>query len=131
MNFTHKIDDLEKRITSLKEEATDIRTDLIEAGKFTDLFLNKCAELNISRVAIGIADQETDGAKGWHGGYGMVFSNEARDLNGWPSIWKAVEVMGISGGAGNSNQHQITNEGIVKLVDGVYELKDGKWAMIK
>lgn len=130
MNFSYKINDLEKRIAELQEEAAMIRTDLVKAGEFTDLFLNKCAERNITRVAVGIADPETDGAKGWNGGYGMVFSNDVC-AGTWPAIWGAVEAMGISSGCGNSNQHQISQEGIAKLVDGVYELKDGKWRMIR
>lgn len=128
MNYGYEFGKLKSRVDELCSDIDRMNADFVESASFTDKFLNKCKQLGLSRVAVGIADQDTDGAKGWNGGYGMVFSNDHR-TGTWPTIWKVIEDMQMEGGCGNSNQYQSSS--VHRLVDGVYELKDGNWIKLR
>jgi len=119
-NYDYKISSLESELKSLKGE-------LANAKKFTQKFLNKCEESGITRVSVGTRSKRVPRTVDWPFGVsGSVFQHpaDARGKNGYVAIWSVVEELGISGGAGNSAQHQVSNE---NLIEGVFELKGKDW----
>lgn len=49
--------------------------------------------------------------------------NKSGRHNGWPAIWRAVEIVGLPGSCGNSHQYQINDA----LTTGLYKNKNGIW----
>ena len=125
MEFGCKFDELKKQIECLVAKANSLAEAYAEAEDFTLRFLKCCSKHNIKMVSIGKRTDLIESAKGFPFGCGNSVFADGRDRDGWPTIWGVVEEMGISGGAGNSGQHQVTCD--AKLIDGVYELKDKKW----
>jgi hypothetical protein len=80
-------------------------------------------------VSIGKRTDLIESAKNYPFGCGGSVFADSRSRDRWPTIWAIVEEMGISGGAGNTGQHQVTCD--EKLIDGVYEFKDKKWRKIE
>ena len=122
MNFEWHIERLEKDIKTLKNEYK-------AAKKFTAQFLNACKNHGIKTVSICKKTDKIKSAKEWtsFGHAGSVFADERE--NSFPAIWAAVEDVGISGGCGNSGQHQILKAD--NLIDGVYKYSKGVWAKIE
>lgn len=114
--------DLRESQKHLESEIKSLRQEIKEYSKFTDTFLKKCNKAGIKKVGIGKVLDES-----WpFGSRGSVFTDgKIRGKTNWPAIWGVVEEMGISGGCGNGGQHQVSSE--AKLLEGIYELKDGKW----
>lgn len=118
-NYFKQIEDAEVKLKTLQAELKD-------AKKQTTAFLKKCAEYDITKVYIGVSPEERE----WpFGGCGSVFTvgNAKAPSGDWPAIWGVVEELGISGGAGNTDQHQVRNE---NLIEGVYEVKNGNWRRV-
>lgn len=142
MNFERRLKNIEMDLYDLKESfekqhlAIKDKYDSIcqaykEAEDFTKDFLKCCKKHKIKLVAINTTTELINSCGTYPFGYeGNVFADE-RVKDGWPAIWGVVEEMKISGGAGNTGQHQITREGSAKLVDGVYEYKNGKWRRLE
>jgi len=125
MNFEWKIKFLEEKIRSNLTELKVLKKRLREAKKFTAKFLNECAKQGIKEVGIG---KIPPSVKDWpFSGNSSVFGI-GRDKNGWPAIWGVVHKLGISCGAGNTDQHQADTS---NLIDGIYKLKQGKWIRLK
>lgn len=137
MNFDSTIQDIKNRqliidseLKSLKESIADFVEAYEEARNFTEKFLSCCEKHGIDLVSIGVRTDKIQNC----GTFpfecdGSVFA-EGED-GGWPAIWSVVKEMKISGGAGNSNQYQISYKARMELVDGVYKLKDGVWEKIE
>lgn len=83
---------------------------------------------HINMVSIGRKTELIESAKSYPFGCCDSVFADGRGRDGWPTIWGVVNEMGISGGAGNTGQHQVTCD--AKLIDGVYEFKDKKWRKI-
>ena len=129
MNFDRKLADIDTDIKRLLALTADTKKDLKDCISFTHKFLDICKELGIKKVAIGVSHESIEATKKW--GFscqGSAFA--AGEHGGWPAIWKAVELAGVSGGCGNHDQHQLNSLGEAKLVDGCYHLKDGKWKKV-
>ena len=129
MEFGYKFDELKKQIECLVAKANSLAESYAEAEDFTLRFLKCCSKHNIKMVSIGKRTGLIESAKGFPFGCGNSVFADGRDRDGWPTIWGVVEEMGISGGAGNTGQHQVTCD--AKLIDGVYEFKDNKWRKIE
>ena len=129
MDFGYKFDELQKQIKCLEEKANSLAEAYAEAEDFTLRFLECCSKHNIKMVSIRKRTDLIESAKGFPFGCGNSVFADGRDRDGWPTIWGVVEEMGISGGAGNSGQHEVTCD--AKLIDGVYEFKDQKWRKIE
>ena len=129
MDFGYKFDELQKQIKCLEEKANSLAEAYAEAEDFTLRFLKCCSKHNIKMVSIRKRTDLIESAKGFPFGCGNSVFADGRDRDGWPTIWGVVEEMGISGGAGNSGQHEVTCD--AKLIDGVYEFKDQKWRKIE
>ena len=129
MEFGYKFDELKKQIECLVAKANSLAEAYAEAEDFTLRFLKCCSKHNIKMVSIGKRTDLIESAKGFPFGCGNSVFADGRDRDGWPTIWVVVEEMGISGGAGNTGQHQVTCD--AKLIDGVYEFKDKKWRKIE
>ena len=121
MEFGYKFDELKKQIECLVAKANSLAEAYAEAEDFTLRFLKCCSKHNIKMVSIGKRTDLIESAKGFPFGCGNSVFADGRDRDGWPTIWGVVEEMGISGGAGNTGQHQVTCD--AKLIDGVYEFK--------
>ena len=129
MEFGYKFDELKKQIECLVAKANSLAEAYAEAEDFTLRFLKCCSKHNIKMVSIGKRTDLIESAKGFPFGCGNSVFADGRDRDGWPTIWGVVEEMGISGGVGNTGQHQVTCD--AKLIDGVYEFKDNKWRKIE
>ena len=129
MEFGYKFDELQKQIECLEEKANSLAEAYAEAEDFTLRFLKCCSKHKIKMVSIGKRTDLIESAKGFPLGCGDSVFSDGRDSAGWPTIWGVVNEMGISGGAGNTGQHQISCG--AKLIDGVYEFKDKKWRKIE
>ena len=129
MEFGYKFDELQKQIECLEEKANSLAEAYAEAEDFTLRFLKCCSKHNIKMVSIGKRTDLIESTKVFPFGCGNSVFADGRDRDGWPSIWGVVNEMGISGGAGNTGQHQISCG--AKLIDGVYEFKDKKWRKIE
>lgn len=129
MEFGYKFDELKKQIECLEAKANSLSEAYAEAEDFTLRFLKCCSKHHIKIVSIGKRTDLIESAKSWPFGCdGSVFADD-RGRDGWPTIWGVVNEMDISGGAGNTGQHQISCG--AKLIDGVYEFKDKKWRKIE
>lgn len=129
MEFGYKFDELQKQIECLEANANYLAEAYAEAEDFTLSFLKCCSKHNIKMVSIGKRTDLIESAKSFpFGCEGSVFA-DGRDRDGRPTIWGVVNEMGISGGAGNTGQHQVSCD--AKLIDGVYEFKDKKWRKIE
>ena len=129
MEFGYKFDELKKQIECLVAKANSLAEAYAEAEDFTLRFLKCCSKHNIKMVSIGKRTDLIESAKSFPFGCGNSVFADGRDRDGWPTIWGVVEEMGISGGVGNSGQHEVTCD--AKLIDGVYEFKDKKWRKIE
>ena len=126
-DFDLKIKALSNQIDSITKDYNDLLIAYADARDFTEKFLNCCERHGISTVAIQEISKIIKSSVEYpFGKYGSVFADE-RDEGGWPSIWAVCGEMKISGGCGNTGQHQITSNAAARLVDGVYTLKDGVW----
>ena len=129
MEFGYKFDELKKQIECLEAKANSLAEAYAEAEDFTLQFLKCCSKHHIKLVSIGKRTNLIESTKSYpFGCEGSVFA-DGRGRAGRPAIWGIVEEMGISGGAGNSGQHQVNCD--AKLIDGVYEFKDKKWRKIE
>ena len=129
MEFGYKFDELKKQIECLVAKANSLAEAYAEAEDFTLRFLKCCSKHHIKLVSIGKRTDLIESTKSYPFGCGGSVFADGRGHHGWPTIWEIVEEMGISGGAGNAGQHQITCD--AKLIDGVYEFKDKKWRKIE
>lgn len=129
MDWGYKFESLQEKITALQDEVTALGKAYAEAVEFTLHFLEVCEKYNLSLVSVGKATTKIEGSIHFPFRHsGSVFA-DGQDEDGLPTIWRVVKELDISGGAGNKGQHQINCS--AKMVDGVYELKDGKWRKLE
>ena len=128
-DYRDVIYDLKKKVKEANDAIKDAEKKLRASEKETAVFLKKCSEYGIKKVSIGKHPGEN-----WpFGARGSVFTfsgekaPEGKHRSSWPAIWGVVEELGISTGCGNTDQHNVGNE---NLMEGVYELKKGKWNRI-
>lgn len=102
-------------------------------NKATYNLLRKCQKYGLKRVCVGVAHPLVPESMTfpWNPD-GSVFGIDtpkglSKDDDGWPAIWRVVEDLGISWGAGNSNQHQARMDG---LQLGAYLYRNKKWKKI-
>ena len=129
MEFGYKFDELQKQIKCFEGKSNYLAEAYAEAEDFTVRFLKCCSKHNIKTVSIGKRTDLIESAKNFPFGCGDSVFADGRGRDGWPTIWGVVNEMGISGGAGNAGQHQVSCD--AKLIDGVYEFKDKKWRKIE
>lgn len=129
MEFGYKFDELKKQIECLEAKANSLAEAYAEAEDFTLRFLKCCSKHHIKLVSIGRRTDIIESAKSWPFDCNCSVFADGRDRDGWPTIWGVVNEMDISGGAGNTGQHQVSRD--AKLIDGVYEFKYKKWRKIE
>lgn len=120
--------DYRNAVKELESQLKELKVSLKDAEKQTATFLKKCSEFGIEKVSIGKHPGES-----WpFGGAGNVFtfSDERTPKTkghsaGWPAIWGVVEELGISTGCGNTDQHNVGKG--ENLMEGIYQMKNGKW----
>lgn len=122
-NYTYEITRLETQLKSIK-------SDLKEASKFTQTFLDECGKSGIKVVSIGKKSELVPATVNFpFGCSGSVFQNsEVRDKYGWPAIWGVVGRLNIGGGCGNTDQYSVKD---CPLIEGVYELKGKTWRKVE
>ena len=128
MDYNLKFGNIESQMSNLKTRFDVLKDEFDEAVEFTKVFLDECKNQDITLVSIGTRNEEIKSAKNWGFNYTCSVFADNKGKDGWPTIWSVVNKLGISGGCGNSGQHQITGESYARLVDGVYLYKDGKWS---
>jgi hypothetical protein len=129
MNYEHEISNLKDVCESLKHRIESLEKKYDNSRIFTAKFLKACEDVGIKNVCIMDKNEIVKSSVGFAFGVsGSVFADE--EFQGWPAIWKACEISGISSGCGNPGQHQISYKGQNTLIDGTYSLKNGKWQRI-
>jgi hypothetical protein len=127
MDFETRLKSLEEKLKSLEEKLTETQQAFADAWENTQRFLGHCEANDIKLVSICTATDKVPESKTFPFGVrGNVFA-KGRGKDGWPKIWRACEDAGVGVGAGNTDQHQVDAS---RLVDGVYELKRGKWSRV-
>lgn len=111
--------DFDRKIESIKDDLKSALNQLKTAKKETFTFLKKCEAVGIKCVSIGKRTKRIKSSESWPFSADDSVFAEGRGKDGWPLIWKVA-----SGGCGNHDQHSNDNS---KLIDGVYELRAGKW----
>lgn len=130
MDFKHKLWEIENEIKVSIAKLDATKKELKDCIAFTGKFLGICKELGIKKVAICVSHPSVKSSVDFpFGPYSSAFADSPRKYDS-PVIWEAVERAGISGGCGNSDQHQLSNIGISKLVDGCYHYNGGKWKKV-
>ena len=129
MNWRYKFSELQTQINTLQDKANCLAEAYAEAEDFTLKFLACCEKHHIDLVSIGQRTDRIKSAKKYPFDVKDSVFADGTDSEDGPYIWSVVSDMGISGGCGNSGQHQIRNS--AKLIDGVYELKDGTWRKVE
>ncbi len=129
MEWGYKFTELQKQIKCLEAKANSLAEAYAEAEDFTSRFLKCCSKHHIKLVSIGKRTDLIESAKNFPFSCGDSVFADGRDFDGRPAIWGVVSEMDISGGAGNTGQHQVSCN--AKLIDGVYEFKDKKWRKIE
>lgn len=117
----------EEGLKNAESNLENLKKEYEETKNKTSEFLEICSKVGIKKVGISKRDDSFKESLGW--GFSekwSVFADE-RTEDGWPAVWKAVEIMDISGGCGNSGQHQISDKATHFLQEGIYEFKNGKW----
>jgi len=131
MNFEYKIQLAIKEAEQALENANMLKISFNNAKDFTGKFLDKCAKEGITKISIGKKTKKVPITMRWpfcHEGSVFSFTPENnKTTNTWPAIWGVVDSFGIGGGCGNPSQKQLSLDGKNKLIDGVYELRKGKW----
>lgn len=131
MDFEYKIQSLERNIKENEANILSLKDQFNKAKTFTSKFLDTCSEYGITKVSISKSDKSIPSSMNYpFSASGSVFAFQPKKVNsnsGWPPIWGVVKKLGISGGCGNSDQHQADTS---NLIDGVYHLKSGKWQRV-
>lgn len=127
MNFGYELESLEQRQKSLAEDFQRLEAKVTAATLFTEKFLETCRKEGLKKIAIGVSHKSLPQSVSFpFGPDGSVFSDSKTSKFDRPAIWEVVGQLGISGGCGNGDQHQLTREGQAQLIDGAYHLKNGK-----
>lgn len=95
----------------------------------TRKLLKKCQEYGLKRVCIGVRHKIVPESMGFPFSpvtsiFGIVAPKADSDVEGSPAIWRVVDELGISTGAGNTNQHTADLSGIEM---GAYRFYGGQW----
>ncbi len=118
--------DFEYKLKMLELEVKAALTKLKDAEALTARVLAIAEKYGETIVGINKSDERLVGSKDWDGrGMGHCLFAVGLDEGGYPNVWRIAEEAGIYAGCGNYNQAQIIAECVV---DGVYELRDGKWS---
>lgn len=123
--------EIDMRVSNLRSVIAEAERALekIEAAKEkTAEVLSIANEIGVKTVGIGRKHASLGNTEFPFGGSGSIFTPTQSRHNGWPSAWHIAERAGISGGCGNTGQHQIRQD---SCVDGVYRCIKGVWTRIE
>ena len=107
-----------------------------ETSFLTDVDRNlvkKCDEAGYKAIAVSCHDPEVSVSDNWHNHHKVKFvagepdtKSKLKGRNGsWPAIWKIVDILGGSAGAGNTHQKQLNNNH--PYTECSYRKIDGEW----
>jgi len=119
--------DVEDKFIEIKRKIKEQEELFIRGKNITLKFLQACQKEGIRLVAIEAECKRIKSSVDFPFGTGGSVFADKQNKDERPAIWTVVEKVGISGGAGNGGQHQITS---AELISGVYELKNGKWRFL-
>jgi len=125
------MEDLFESLERLEDKLKILKKKVKIGVEFTQKFLNKCGKAGYTRISIGKRSNKVSSSKGWTFGTSSSvfgFPSGIKDKTGWCAIWGIVEELGISGGCGNADQHQVSED---NLIEGVFQLKGKKWMRIE
>lgn len=128
MDFEREVESLGRSVEDITARQHKLAERLAEARAFTARFLQACSDNGITVAGVGKKHPKLGNEK-WpfSPGRSVFCEKDARTNDGWPAIWSVVNQLGIGDGAGNTGQHQADTS---KLIDGVYECRDGQWLRI-
>lgn len=126
-DFNRKIETAARNIGALLGTIDALKASLIEAETNTAELLKIASDAGTTILSIGMK-HEAVGNDDWPFGYsGSIFTPKDDRIHGSPAAWFITRQAGIGGGSGNTGQHQADTS---KLIDGVYECRDGQWIRI-
>ena len=127
MDFDYKIKGLERGLKESINNLESLKSEYQKCKLNTEKLLSTCGKAGIKKVSIGVRDDSIPACKGWPFLFtGSVFTLPVKGSD-WPAIWSCVRDAGFEMGCGNTDQASIDTE---LFIDGVYELKKGKWIKI-
>lgn len=125
------MNDYKIKIKELEDAVKNLKLEYKASLEITTKVLTECKKQGIKRVSIGKKTDLIESAKIWgSGGWGCrgsIFADEY-SKDGHPAIWEVAHNTKIGGGCGNSGQYQVRYD--ANLMEGVWELRDGKWKKI-
>lgn len=126
-NFDYQAQSLEGRAAVLGADLAAFEERLAIARVQTAKLLSIAKDKGVTAVSVGKKHPRV-GNEDWpFGAGGSIFTPKDERINNWPAAWHLAEAMGISYGGGNPGQHQAKIE---ELIEGVYEIRKGKWHRI-
>lgn len=117
----------ERELESLERQLATLRARFEAAEDMTAQVLAVAQAHGVDRIGINRCDKTVHETGNWpFAENGNLFAKGRQ--NGWPVVWQVAEDAGISAGCGNGDQHQISMS--ARLIDGIYELRDGRWLRV-
>jgi len=126
-NFDYQADSLQMRVSELNADIAGFEERLAVARVRTAKLLAIAKEIGVTAVSVGKKHARVGNESFPFGAGGSIFTPPDERIDGRPAAWHLAEIMGISHGAGNTGQHQADIE---ELIEGVYEIRKGKWYRI-
>lgn len=129
MNFEYYLERRKRQIDEAKAEVSILEKRFDLLCEKTRNFLAIAESLGVKAVCVGVANEKIKTSVTWsfHPGNSIFCEEEwkeASDEYGRPAAWELARRAGIYAGCGNNNQAQCN---LSDLIDGYYELRDGKW----
>jgi len=133
MNIDHEL----RIVRSLITQAEQIEARIQQAKKNTEAILAACDSVGVTVVGIGAKSDDLKDSRGHpFGADGSIFADgrskekwiqkggKVEERDGYPVAWEIARKSGLSGGCGNTGQHQIVGE----VLNGVYRCVNGVWS---
>jgi len=127
MDFEASAKSIAYQVERAQSDLKALSVKLRRAAAKTEELLAIASEVGVTAVSIG-KKHPLVGNENWpFGASGSIFTPREDQHDGWPAAWHIAKKAGVSGGAGNSGQHQADTS---NLIDGVYECRGGVWARV-
>jgi hypothetical protein len=127
MDFESKAKGLAYQVERAQSELKQLAAHLTSAAAKTEELLAIASDVGVTAVSIG-KKHPLVGNEDWSfGAASSIFTRKDDQHDGWPAAWHIAKEAGVSGGAGNTGQHQADTR---DLIDGVYECRGGVWARV-
>lgn len=130
MGYIKKIRNFDHEFGNFQVKFDELKADYFSFKKETTKFLKECNKFGIKLVSIGKKTKKIGCSNSYpFDSDGSVFAAGEVRYNNFPAIWTVLEKLKISGSCGNGQQHSLNDN--AKLIEGVYEFKNGVWKQVE